>query len=434
MSLLLDYLLGREESSEIYSREEITAMLTIIRSNAMNLKYFEDGPYGTEDGDNDDDGEDPLSNNEVNVITGVLGLAKKCIRDVAIPMKKVNMLSTEQVFDLKTIEAIDQVGHSRLPVFKGTDTTDIIGFFLVKRLINVNPAEAVPLSSMSLKEPLVVGAAQSLLDVLSVFQTGHSHIALVSELPDDLRVSIAFKRPPSPDAAAIGILTIEDIFEAMIQSEIFDEDDREKGQYQEEASMALREMSLRSSLPSMSMSGVPMRKYPGTHHELAAAAAAGPEIVVVSDEQSSPTAASRRDWRSRGGLQNDIAFKRALSEQPGRSALRALSEAAERKPQRLSGNSSGSGGNANRWLAQRATTRSVGSALSGGVHSDGSVHAPLLTQFDLLEDDDRIDAGVGIRKGKLTPSIITKYIKSRARGVRDGSRGDSASRDRALSR
>ena len=177
MSLLLDWVLGHEEAVELYTREEISSMMSILRSNAMHVKYFEDDSYPNGDGGGDggDGGdEDPLTNNEVNVITGVLGLAKKCIRDVAIPMSKANMLSSEQVLDSKTIAAIDQVGHSRLPVFRGADTTDIIGFFLVKRLINMNPEKAVPLSEMELKAPLVVGAGQSLLDVLNLFQTGHS--------------------------------------------------------------------------------------------------------------------------------------------------------------------------------------------------------------------------------------------------------------------
>jgi metal transporter CNNM len=428
MSLLLDYLLGREEQTEIYTRDEISAMLNIIRSNAMNLKYFYDDGWGGAD-EESEEGEEPLTNNEVLVMTGVLGLAKKCIRDVAIPMSKVNMLSSDQVLDSKTIATIEQVGHSRLPVFSGQDTTNILGFFLVKRLISINPEKAIPLASMELKPPLVVGAGQSLLDVLNVFQTGHSHMALVSEQPEELRAAIVMHEPPSSDASPIGILTIEDIFEAMIQSQILDEDDMDKGHIQEEASMALREMSLRSSLPSLSMGGTPGTGtgvsmvegvgagsgggdtgtgFGATVHmptpqqrELAAAVAAGPPLP-----------------------KDDVPFRRAVTDHPGgRFSVRALSEAPEKMlARRLSGGTlsavKGGSGNEAKWLSQRASTRSMGH------HSDGassSLNAPLLEAHQHHSQDVE---GVGIQRlgTKITPSLVAKYLKKRG-GTAGGQKG-----------
>jgi CBS domain containing-hemolysin-like protein len=67
------------------------------------------------------------------------------------------------------IDAIDKLGYSRLPVFEEIQCAspeadadeitvpNIIGFFLVKKLINVNPNSNKPLSSFPLKQPLVVG-------------------------------------------------------------------------------------------------------------------------------------------------------------------------------------------------------------------------------------------------------------------------------------
>lgn len=60
--------------------------------------------------------------------------------------------------------------------------------------------------------------------------------------------------PPKMDCKPIGILSIEDIFEEMIQSEIYDEEDYHKGHDQEHASMHLRDLSMRSSL--LNSSGV----------------------------------------------------------------------------------------------------------------------------------------------------------------------------------
>lgn len=61
-----------------------------------------------------------------------------------------------------------------------------------------------------------------------MFQLGHSHMALVSEDPEELQYHLLTNTPPKLACAPIGILSIEDIFEEMIQSEIYDEEDIHK--------------------------------------------------------------------------------------------------------------------------------------------------------------------------------------------------------------
>lgn len=123
---------------------------------------------------------------------------------------------------------------------------------------------------------------QSLLDVLNLFQSGHSHLALVSEDPEELQYHLLTNTPPKLTCAPLGILSIEDIFEEMLQSEIYDEEDLHKGHDQEHASMHLREISMRSSVaPSVYLT-------PDMQHDIEAAresqplpkTAAGPGVVV----------------------------------------------------------------------------------------------------------------------------------------------------------
>lgn len=207
-----------------------------------------------------------LTHNEVNVITGVLSLSKILIRNVCIPMSKVNMLSSDQVLDKATIALIDKVGHSRLPVFKTSDSSNIMGYLLVKRLITINPEENIPLlQATALIEPAVVGASMSLLDVLNILQRGHVHMALVSEDPVMLLKAIRSQVPPSPSCAPIGVVTVEDVFEAMLQTQINDEEDGDgddcyRVQEKESASVALRTLSssfMSSSSTSEAAKAVP---------------------------------------------------------------------------------------------------------------------------------------------------------------------------------
>lgn len=198
--------------------------------------------------------EEPLSVSEVQVITGVLGLAKKSIRDIYVPLTEVNMVSADQILDSKTMEVIEKVGNSRLPVFKGTDIYHILGFLRVKKLLRVPSDRNVAIGSLPLIKPFAVGCDQSLLDVLRLFQLGHSHLALVSEEPGLLQDAIDNGYRPSPHAAAMGIVSIEDIFEEMLQGEIFDEEDvaRSPADFLS-ASLHLREMSMRASMSPLDL-------------------------------------------------------------------------------------------------------------------------------------------------------------------------------------
>jgi metal transporter CNNM len=138
----------------------------------------------------DADADEELSNAEMEVISGVLQLAQLRVRDVLIPLNKVDMLSSSQIINREIIEIIDQIGHSRLPVFRSDDEKDIIGFFLVKKLMSVNPDESTLLSKFPLIQPIVIGTNQLLMDVMTIFKNGHTHLAIVSKNPKSLRKTI----------------------------------------------------------------------------------------------------------------------------------------------------------------------------------------------------------------------------------------------------
>ena len=123
---------------------------------------------------------------------------------------------------------------------------------MVKKLVLVNAVDSVPLSSLKLRDVAVVGANQSLLDVLNMFQTGRAHIALVSDRPVQLWESMESKdheerlKPPPAGCEPIGVVTIEDILEEMLQSEIYDEADTDNAidsKTRENGGTLLRELS-----------------------------------------------------------------------------------------------------------------------------------------------------------------------------------------------
>eukprot|EP01035_Chromulina_nebulosa_P023234 gene23234-30116_t len=297
MALLLDRFLGSDCDDDYMRRDEISAMLRIISDGQPSLRHnsrerikssevrfsslkssdveeeeqIEEGARASDAPSFSE--EAPLSADEVTVVTGVLALAKKTIQDVFTPLDQVDMLCEDNLLDRQTLAAIDRVGHSRLPVFRGENRTNIMGFLLVKKLVGLlagADGSLVRVGDISLNQPLILGTKQSLLDVLALFQRGQSHLALVSDQPIELQTHYSSSDDPPPSRCApLGIVTLEDILEEMLQSEILDEGDlaQPDENSNREASAALRDLSYSVSsssarielLPSQLESPLPQR-------------------------------------------------------------------------------------------------------------------------------------------------------------------------------
>ena len=83
----------------------------------------------------------------------------------------------------------------------------------------------MPIDTWRLHRPVWVDPNYSLFALLNEFQTGSCHLAFVSRDPDAARHSCANDAPPTGAGAAIGIITLEDIFEEILTEEISDEAD-----------------------------------------------------------------------------------------------------------------------------------------------------------------------------------------------------------------
>ncbi|PHT98813.1 DUF21 domain-containing protein [Capsicum chinense] len=197
------------------------------------------------------------------------------------PISKAFSLDLDGTLNLETLNAIMTKGHSRVPVYY-RNPTNIIGLILVKNLLAVHSEEdSVPLRKMLIRKIPRVSENMPLYDILNEFQKGHSHIAVVykdldemKDMPvkdkdadsatrksnlhdtktalhkvDDDQVSkktpppTAFKKRhkgcsfcildlennPIPEIPfnqeVVGVITMEDVIEELLQEEILDETD-----------------------------------------------------------------------------------------------------------------------------------------------------------------------------------------------------------------
>eukprot|EP00043_Microstomoeca_roanoka_P015348 m.153654 g.153654 ORF g.153654 m.153654 type:complete len:751 (-) comp16240_c4_seq4:125-2377(-) len=196
ISFVLDCILG-DEASAVYMRKQL-----------LHLLKMQD-PY------ND------LERDEVDIITGALTYKNKTASMVMTKLDDVFMLDINSILDFKTVSKIIDTGHSRIPTYR--DARDnIVGVLYVKDLAFIDPDDKTPLESVIkyYRHPIEEVYSTTHLDsMLELFKQGRTHMVLVihidNEDPD---------RDPTPEV--VGIATLEDVIEEIIQSEIIDETDR----------------------------------------------------------------------------------------------------------------------------------------------------------------------------------------------------------------
>ena len=195
ISKILDFILG-EELGTIYNRKQLLEMIKVTAEH------------------ND------LAGDEMNIITGVLNYKKKCVEEIMTKIDDCFMLELDTHLDFATITKIMESGHSRIPVYDN-ERYNIIGLLFVKDLAFVDPDDRIPLQTVIkfYSRPVnFIWHDTNLGDLLDTFKEKHSHIAIVRRVNNE--------GDCDPFYEAVGLATLEDVLEEMIQSEIVDETDK----------------------------------------------------------------------------------------------------------------------------------------------------------------------------------------------------------------
>ncbi|XP_058497272.1 metal transporter CNNM1-like [Solea solea] len=194
ISKLLDLILN-QEISNFYTREKLLEMLRVT------------DPYHD------------LVKEELNIIQGALELRTKTVEDVLTPLTDCFMLTSDAVLDFNTMSEIMQSGYTRIPVFEN-ERSNIVDILFVKDLAFVDPDDCTPLKTITqfYKHPLHCVFNDTKLDaMLEEFKKGKSHLAIVQRVNNE--------GEGDPFYEVTGIVTLEDVIEEIIKSEILDETD-----------------------------------------------------------------------------------------------------------------------------------------------------------------------------------------------------------------
>lgn len=197
LSWALDKALGAEIGT-IYSKAELKSLVQIHAQHQS---------------------ESGLAQEEAVLLGSALDFHKKTAVEVMTPFQDVFMLEVSEKLDVDCMTRIWQTGHSRIPVYE-CEKNNIIGLLYVKDLILVSADDELPLRTMLTfygNQVHKVFSDKRLYELMNEFKAGKSHLAIVQKVNDE--------GPGDPFYEAIGIVTLEDVIEELISSEIIDETD-----------------------------------------------------------------------------------------------------------------------------------------------------------------------------------------------------------------
>ena len=107
---LLDYLLGAHEANT-YKKAELRSFLQFHRQ-----------------------GEEPLRDDEIAILNGVLSLNDQRVTDIMTPMKDVFTLAEDDVLDNDMVDKLLLSGFSRVPVHETGKKDSFIGILILKKV------------------------------------------------------------------------------------------------------------------------------------------------------------------------------------------------------------------------------------------------------------------------------------------------------------
>ncbi|KAK9070108.1 hypothetical protein SSX86_010507 [Deinandra increscens subsp. villosa] len=253
---VLDALIGHNDA--LFRRAQLKALVSI---------------HGQEAGKGGE-----LTHDETTIISGALDLTEKTAEEAMTPIESTFSLDVNSKLNWEAFGKILAKGHSRVPVYSG-NPKNIIGLLLVKSLLTVRAETETLVSDVSIRKIPRVPANMPLYDILNEFQKGGSHMAAVvkvksknhppadvfdrkitgknqnkySELTKPLLLKLEEESnfvvnidntlkstmqhtgsttkglrcitDDVEDGEVIGIITLEDVFEELLQEEIVDETD-----------------------------------------------------------------------------------------------------------------------------------------------------------------------------------------------------------------
>lgn len=158
--------------------------------------------------DHEDSNESDIDTDEEKIIKGALSYSSKTVDDILTPRTEVFALSMDQKLNKSNVDLICRKGHSRVPVYE-KNLDNIVGILYAKDLLFKNYKNK-NVGDIARDNVIFVDIDKPLDDLLNAFKNTKNHLFVVLD----------------KHSVVSGIVTIEDVIEEIIGSEIVDEYDQ----------------------------------------------------------------------------------------------------------------------------------------------------------------------------------------------------------------
>lgn len=184
ISWALDKVLGSELPT-VYSKQEL-------------MKIIEE---------HEDAHDSEVDEDEERIIKGALTFSDKKVEDIMTPRTVVHAFAVNDVINDELLQEVRESGLSRFPVFE-EDMDSIVGMLYTSQLIGADNMGA-KVGDIASKEVRFILDDASLDDALQMFLKTRKHLSIVKD----------------EFGGMAGVLTLEDVLEEIIRTEIVDERD-----------------------------------------------------------------------------------------------------------------------------------------------------------------------------------------------------------------
>ena len=150
-----------------------------------------------------------IDEDEERILHGALQFSHRRVKEVMTPADSVVSYDVNQNLNEEMLIEINDHGYSRLPVYKG-DESNVVGIMYVKDLIIEKDDVRIKHTESAFDESYLSVQSEAMLDVvLGRMLKKKQHLAIVKNRNKEF----------------VGVISLEDIIEEIIQQEIEDEDD-----------------------------------------------------------------------------------------------------------------------------------------------------------------------------------------------------------------
>jgi metal transporter CNNM len=191
LQLVLDKLFGHDQS-RLHNRTELGMIIS----------------------DHEHDKASELDSGEVKIMQAALSLSEKRVKEIMMPIESVYWIAEDGVIDADKLDEIKERRYSRIPIFD-KKLTKCYGVLLMKDLLDIDfDNHPKRVTDLDLHPTKLVGSMTALDTMFRKFINIHTHLV-----------------PVEKDDRIIGIITIEDLVEEILDHEIEDESDHIKNKY-----------------------------------------------------------------------------------------------------------------------------------------------------------------------------------------------------------